>query len=97
MKKLLFIAAIAATLFSCSNSDYTVKLPNGSLVEAVNHARSIEYRNGHRVCIMKTNGTRWTICSDGEMLDTSYVRSYNENGKHKVYTVTHKIGHIAVY
>lgn len=97
MKKLLFIVAIATTLFSCSDNTHTVRLPNGSLVEAVSHARSIEYSRGMKVCITRTGFTRWTICSDGEMLDTTYVRSYEQDGKTKVYAVTHKIGQIVNY
>jgi hypothetical protein len=97
MKKLLFIAAIAATLSSCNSNTHTIVLPNGAKVEATNHSRVIEYGRGSTVCISKTSGTRWTICSDGEMLDTMYVRSYQEDGKTKVYTVTHKIGKISSY
>lgn len=97
MKKLLFIAAIAATLFSCTTDTHTIVLPNGAKVEARNTSRSIEYGRGATVCIVKTNTSRWIICTDGEMQDTSYVRSYNEDGKTKVYTVTHKIGKISSY
>lgn len=97
MKKLLFIAAIAATLFSCNSNTHTIILPNGAKVEATNTSRSIEYGRGSTVCIVKTNTSRWIICSDGEMLDTSYVRSYKEDGHLKVYTVTHKIGKISSY
>jgi hypothetical protein len=97
MKKLLFIAAIAATLFSCTGNTHTIILPNGAKVEAANVSRSIEYGRGSTVCISKTTGGRWTICTDGEMLDTVYIRSYNEDGKTKVYSVTHKIGKISSY
>lgn len=97
MKKLLFIAAIAVTLFSCTSNTHTVILPNGARVEATNTSRTIEYGNGATVCIVKTNTSRWIICSDGEMLDTSYVRSYKEDGHLKVYTVTHKIGKISKF
>lgn len=97
MKKLLFIAAIAATLFSCNSNTHTIILPNGAKVEATNTSRTIEYGRGMKVCIMRTGFTRWTICSDGEMLDTTYVRSYQQDGKTRVYAVTHKIGKISSY
>jgi len=97
MKKLLFIAAIAATLFSCTSNTHTIVLPNGAKVEATNTSRSIEYGRGATVCIVKTNTSRWIICTDGEMIDTSFVRSYKEDGHLKVYTVTHKIGKISSY
>ena len=97
MKKLLFIAAIAATLFSCNTDTHTIILANGAKVEARNTSRTIEYGRGATVCIVKTNTSRWNICTDGEMVDTSYVRSYKEDGKLKVYTVTHKIGKISSY
>jgi hypothetical protein len=95
MKKLLFIAAIAATMFSCNTDMHTIILPNGAKVEARDVSRTIEYGRGSTVCIVKTNTSRWMICTDGEMNDTSYVRSYKEEGKTRVYTVTHKIGKIS--
>jgi hypothetical protein len=97
MKKLLFIAAIAATLFSCNTDTHTIILANGAKVEARNTSRTIEYGRGSTVCIVKTNTSRWNICTDGEMHDTTYVGSYKEEGKTRVYTVTHKIGKIASY
>jgi hypothetical protein len=96
MKKLLFIAAIAATMFSCNTDMHTIILPNGAKVEARDVSRTIQYSAGTTVCIVKTNTSSWNICTDGEMIDTSYVRSYNEDGKTRVYTVTHKIGKISV-
>lgn len=96
MKKLLFIAAIAATMFSCNTDMHTVILPNGAKVEARDVSRTIQYGAGNTVCIMKTNGSGWTICTDGEMVDTSYIRSYNEDGKTGAYRVIHKIGKISV-
>lgn len=89
------MAAIAATLFSCNTDTHTIILPNGAKVEATNTSRTIEYGRGATVCIVKTNTSRWNICTDGEMKDTSYVRSFNEDGKHRVYTITHKIGKIS--
>ena len=97
MRKLLFIAAIAATMFSCNTDTHTIILANGAKVEARNTSRTIEYGRGSTVCIVKTNTSRWMICSDGEMLDTVYTRSYNEDGKTRVYSVTHKIGKISSY
>lgn len=97
MKKLLLLVATATALFSCNSNTHTIILSNGAKVEATNTSRTIEYGRGSTVCIVKTNTSRWIICSDGEMKDTTYVRSYNEDGKHKVYTVTHKIGKISSY
>ena len=96
MKKLLFIAAIAATMFSCNTDMHTIILPNGAKVEARDVSRTIQYSAGTTVCIVKTNTSSWNICTDGEMIDTSYVRSYTEDGKTRVFTVTHKIGKISV-
>jgi hypothetical protein len=97
MKKLLLIVATATALFSCNSNTHTIILPNGAKIEAKNTSRTIEYKGGATVCVVKTNTSHWTICSDGEMLDTSYVRSYNEDGKRKVYTITHKVGKIVSY
>lgn len=94
MKKLVLLVAMATTLLSCSDSNHTIKLPNGSLLEAHNSSRSIEYKRNDKVCVVRTGGQRWTICQDGEMQDTTYLHSYKEDGRTRVFSVTHKVGHI---
>jgi len=91
MKKLVVLAAIAATLFSCSN-EKAIVLPNGAIVKALNRT-NIDYKSGSKVCIMKISGSNgFVICNDGEMVDTSYLRSYTENGRPRVFSVRHQIG-----
>jgi hypothetical protein len=94
MKQLLLSVAIATTLFSCSDREKLVRLPNGSIVKAFNQA-DIDYSERTKVCIRRSTGApRWTICEDGEMGDTTYVVSYKEEGKDKGFVVSHKVGQI---
>jgi hypothetical protein len=93
MKKLLLLSVvIATTLFSCTDNKHVIKLPNGSLVEAANTSRTIEYARGAKVCIMKTTGTRWTICQDGEMQDTIYMVPRKTEKGMTSFHVVHKTG-----
>jgi hypothetical protein len=93
MKKILFIAAIAATLTSCGSREKEIVLANGTIVKALNHA-DINYRPGSTVCIKRTETSSWIICQDGELNDTSYVHTYKKDGQSNAYVVTHKIGKI---
>ncbi len=70
MKKLVVLAAIAATLFSCSQRDRAVKLDNGSIVRA-EVPSDIPYNIGAKVCIKKYPKSSWYICTDGEMMDST--------------------------
>jgi hypothetical protein len=94
MKRFVLMMAIAITLFSCSDREKLVRLPNGSIVKAFNQA-DIDYAERTKVCIRRsTGGPRWTICEDGEMGDTTYVVSYKEEGKDRGFIVSHKVGQI---
>ncbi len=84
MKKLVVLAAIAATLFSCSQRDRAVKLDNGAIVRA-EVTNGIAYNIGAKVCVRRFPGRPWQICNDGEMLDTT------------ISSITHKVGYVASY
>ncbi len=70
MKKLVVLAAIAATLFSCSQRDRAVKLDNGAIVRA-EVTNGIAYNIGAKVCIKKYPKSSWYVCTDGEMMDST--------------------------
>ena len=94
MKRFVLMMATAITLFSCSDREKLVRLPNGSIVKAFNQA-GIDYTERSKVCVRRYTGDpRWTICNDGEMGDTTYIVSFKVEGKEKGFVVTHKVGQI---
>lgn len=72
MKKLLIIVAMATTIFSCTETR-TVKLLNGSKVEACN-LTDMTYSHGEKVCINNSGkNATWIIDTSGDIKDTTYM------------------------
>lgn len=79
-------------LLSCGQTDYVVKLPNGSLLPAVcDDDNEIDYPYGTKVCVKKYIGRSnyWFICTDGEMKDTMYINTYRDS---TIHITEHKVG-----
>lgn len=98
MKQVIVLLALCATvLTSCTDRHKTVKLANGALVEAFNPT-DIDYSRGNQVCMTHSlssyGETKWTICSDGEFQDTSYVVNYKRDGIDRTSIIIHKTGYI---
>lgn len=93
MKKLFFIILVSAAAMSCNNPRKTVRFANGAYVTAMNNT-AVEYGNGSKVCLVNVNGFGWTVCSDGEINDTTYTVVTNFKGNSKVNKVKHRIGTI---
>jgi hypothetical protein len=94
MKKLLFILITAITLMSCGIDKEAVSFSNGAIVEVVNPS-DVKYHIGSKVCVYKTTLSNWTICTDGEMQDTVYTRSYKADGVDRIAVIIHKTGRIS--
>jgi hypothetical protein len=83
MKKLLSLVAIATLLLSCDTTE-KVKLSNGAYISVKNNT-DINYTDFDAVCVQRSK-EGWSVCSDGEMRDTTIVLASG--------SVTHRIGRI---
>lgn len=99
MKALLFSMVSAVMLISCGPQTKNVRFPNYAVVTALGHP-DIEYQPKQTVCVHSTvtpglpNNNGWTICTDGDIKDTTYTVKYIRNGVTKSALVKHRVGTI---
>lgn len=96
MKKVILALALTGFLFSCTDHNKTVKVKSGALISAFDVGR-IDLPRGTKVCAVgytQSGGIRWSICTDGEFRDTTYMVKYNIKGESRNVAIIHKTGYI---
>ncbi len=75
MKKVIFAVLTVAALTSCGNSEYIVKLSNGSVVRAIDDVER-GYAKDDTLCVVTSNRRddhKWLILSNGMMVDSTWT------------------------
>jgi hypothetical protein len=96
MKKVILALALSGLLLSCSDRNKTVKVKSGALISVFDPGR-VDLPRGTKVCALgytQSGGIRWTMCTDGEFLDTTYVIKHNIKGISKNVAIIHKTGYV---